>query len=165
MITAEELLEAGATGKTHGVRGEVACEIDLELDWDKCRHFVFDMDGILVPFFIESVRDKNTSAKLVKFADIDSEADARKLCGKTVYVEKSLAADGERLSLDYFVGFSVVDGRLGALGTIDAVDDSTANALFAIGKRLIPVCEEFIADIDHERKTLHTNLPEGLLSL
>lgn len=165
MITAAELIEAGKTGKTHGVQGEVACDFECELDWNQCRYLVFDMDGILVPFFIESVRDKNTSAKLVKFADIDSEADARKLCGKTVYVEKSLAADGERLSLDYFVGFSVVDGRLGALGTIDAVDDSTANALFAVGEQLIPVCEEFIENIDHERKTLHTNLPEGLLSL
>ena len=162
MITAAELLEAGAMGKTHGVSGEVACQIDVDFDWEQCRYFVFDMDGIFVPFFIETVRDKNTTTKLVKFLDIDDEASARKLCNKTIYIDKTLAADSEQLALDYFVGFTVIDQKLGTLGIIDAVDDSTANALFAIGDRLIPVCEEFICDIDHTHKTLHTNLPEGL---
>ncbi len=162
MITAAELLEAGATGKTHGVGGEVVCTVDFDLDWERCRYLVFDIDGIFVPFFIETVRNKNASNKLVKFFDINSETDARKLCNKTIYIDKSLAADNERLTLDYFVGFEVIDQRLGKIGTIDAVDDSTANALFAIGDRLMPVCEEFIVDIDHEHKTLHTNLPEGL---
>lgn len=162
MITAAELLEAGATSKTHGVSGEVACQIDVDFDWEQCRYFVFDMDGIFVPFFIETVRNKNTATKLVKFLDIDDEASARKLCNKTIYIDKTLAADSEQLALDYFVGFTVIDQKLGTLGIIDAVDDSTANALFAIGDRLIPVCEEFIRDIDHAHKTLHTNLPEGL---
>ncbi len=162
MITAAELLEAGATGKTHGVSGEVACQIDVDFDWEQCRYFVFDMDGIFVPFFIETVRDKNAATKLVKFLDIDDESSARKLCNKTIYIDKTLAADSEQLALDYFVGFTVIDQKLGTLGIIDAVDDSTANALFAIGDRLIPVCEEFIRDIDHAHKTLHTNLPEGL---
>lgn len=149
-------------GKTHGVGGEVACQIDVDFDWEQCRYFVFDMDGIFVPFFIETVRDKNAATKLVKFLDIDDEASARKLCNKTIYIDKTLAADSEQLALDYFVGFAVIDQKLGNIGTIDAVDDSTANALFAIGDRLIPVCEEFIIDIDHAHKTLHTNLPEGL---
>ncbi len=165
MITAAELLEVGATGKTHGVGGEVACQIDVDFDWEQCRYFVFDMDGIFVPFFIGTVRDKNAATKLVKFLDIDDEASARKLCNKTIYIDKTLAANSEQLALDYFVGFTVIDQKLGTLGTIDAVDDSTANALFAIGDRLIPVCEEFICDIDHAHKTLHTALPEGLFTL
>lgn len=165
MITAAELIEAGKTGKTHGVQGEVACDFECELDWNQCCYLVFDMDGIFVPFFIESVRNKNAATKLLKFADIDDEPTARRLCNKTIYVKKELVADNDRLSLDYFVGFTIIDRYAGQIGTISAVDDSTANALFAVDEQLIPVCEEFIENIDHDKKILYMNLPEGLLSV
>lgn len=96
---------------------------------------------------------------------IDDEQAARTLCGKTIYVKKALVADNDHLAIDYFVGFDIVDKHAGLIGTISAVDDSTANALFAVGERLIPINETFIDDIDHDQKTLYMNLPEGLLSL
>src|SRR5574344_1793022 len=68
-------------------------------------------------------------------------------------------------AIDDDVGFDIVDKHAGLIGTISAVDDSTANALFAVGERLIPINETFIDDIDHDQKTLYMNLPEGLLSL
>jgi 16S rRNA processing protein RimM len=165
VISADEIMQAGATSKTHGVRGEVVITLDIDLDWGACRYLVFDIDGIFVPFFIDSVRPKNNTTWLVKFLDIDDEPAAKILTNKTFFVAKSLVEDSDQLALDYFVGFTVIDQRLGTIGTIDAVDESTVNALFAIGDRLMPVCEEFITDIDHKRKILHTNLPEGLLDL
>ena len=50
-----------------------------------------------------------------------------------------------------------------------AVDQSTANALFVVetesGEVLIPVAEEYITGIDHDRKIISLKLPEGLLDL
>ncbi|MGN0187071.1 MAG: ribosome maturation factor RimM [Paludibacteraceae bacterium] len=165
MITAADLAAVGKTTRTHGIHGELACTFDTTFDLNQCAYFVFDMDAIFVPFFIESYRDKNDTTTLVKIDDIDDEPSARVLCGKTIYVKKELVADNEHLALDYFVGFAIVDKHAGPIGTISAVDDSTANALFAVGERLIPVSEEFIEAIDHDKQTLYMNLPEGLLVL
>ncbi len=165
MITDADIAAVGKTTRTHGVHGELACTFDTEFDLDQCTYFVFEMDAIFVPFFIESYRYKNDTTTLVKIDDIDDEQAARTLCGKTIYVKKALVADNDHLAIDYFVGFDIVDKHAGLIGTISAVDDSTANALFAVGERLIPINETFIDDIDHDQKTLYMNLPEGLLSL
>ena len=49
------------------------------------------------------------------------------------------------------------------------VDQTTENALFVIPKGddelLIPVGESYIINIDHEKRIITVNLPEGLLDL
>lgn len=165
MITENEIIAVGKTGKTHGVNGEITLQIDLEIDWDACQYIVFDVDSIFVPFFIETIREKNATTLLVKFDGIDTEPAAREFCGKTAYVKRELVTESDEVALDYFVGFSVIDQTHGTLGTIDSVDETTANALFAIGDLLIPVSDDYIVDIDHDRKVLTMNLPEGLVSV
>ena len=54
------------------------------------------------------------------------------------------------------------------LGTISDVDDTTINVLFVIEKEdgdelLLPAHEEFILDIDHKKKRVKVDIPEGLL--
>jgi 16S rRNA processing protein RimM len=63
----------------------------------------------------------------------------------------------------------VIDTKLGSLGEIEDVDDSTINVLIKIdykGKELlVPIADELIEDVDHDRRTLTVNIPEGLLDL
>ncbi|KAA6309227.1 Ribosome maturation factor RimM, partial [termite gut metagenome] len=58
---------------------------------------------------------------------------------------------------------------LGTLGKITDIDTSTINTLFVVenekGELLIPVCEEFIIEIDYENKRIRMNLPDGLVNL
>ena len=56
------------------------------------------------------------------------------------------------------------------VGTIDSVDDSTANILFEVtteeGREvLIPASEDLIKDVDTNKKEIKIDLPEGLLDL
>ncbi len=56
------------------------------------------------------------------------------------------------------------------IGTITSVDDSTANVLFEVktplgDNILIPAAEEFIQNMDTEKKIITVSLPEGLLDL
>lgn len=163
MITEEEIVAVGHTGKTHGVQGEIVAEFDVEFDVEKCAYFVFDIDGIFVPFFISSLRSKSDVSVLLKFDGIADEKHARELCNKQIFVKRELIVQSDELSLNYFIGFTVVDAVKGVVGVIDDVDDSTENALFAIGDALIPVCDEFIANINHEKRVITMNLPEGLV--
>ena len=58
----------------------------------------------------------------------------------------------------------------GYLGTLSAVDDSTANVLLVIERAdgeemLVPACEEFIVGFDRHQRTITLQLPEGLTDL
>jgi 16S rRNA processing protein RimM len=79
------------------------------------------------------------------------------------------AEDGE-LSWNFFVGFRMEDVRHGELGEVVEVDTATVNTLFVVEQEdgeelLVPAQEEFIVEINQEKKLITVELPEGLLNL
>ena len=172
MITFDELFPIGQINKTHGVNGEVSFSYTSDVfDAEDVSFMILEVDGILVPFYIEEYRFKSTSTALIKFAGVDSDEQARELYGLTIYIQKKhleLVEDNE-IEMDYFVGFTLVDMKIGTVGIINEVDQTTDNTLFVIGKGsdeiLIPVGEEYIVEVDHENKIIKLDLPEGLLDL
>ena len=169
MIRKEEVYKIGRLGKAHGVKGEVSFMFDDDVfDRVDADYLVLDVDGILVPFFIEEYRFRSDSTALVKFEDVDTQERARELTNCDVYFPLSLTDDdSEALSLAVLVGFSIVDAQTGAVvGSIADIDDSTANILFELSAgRLIPAADEFISQIDKDKRQISMRLPEGLLEL
>jgi 16S rRNA processing protein RimM len=174
MISFDEVFKIGKLAKPHGVKGELSFAFDNGIfDRVDCPYLVCLMDGILVPFFMEEYRFKGEKTALIKFEDIDTEEKARRLNGVEVYFPKSYL-DGEEEELagqgwDFFIGFSIEDEQLGAIGIIEAIDQSTINTLFLVKKGveelIIPAAEDFITDIDIPHKILKMNLPEGLFNI
>lgn len=176
MISREDIVEMGRYNKPHGINGEISatmlCDLEL-LDRFKC--FVTDVDGIYVPFFVESKRPKNEQTVLLKLDGIDTEEDLRQLVNKEIYVMKSeyeqLAEelDCDESPADLFIGFTVVDVDTDKpVGTITDIDDSTENVLFVAedekGREvLIPIADEFVEGIDNDKQKIYMNLPVGLL--
>ena len=169
MIQQEEVYKIGRIGKTHGVKGEVSFQFDDDVfDRVDAEYLVLDIDGILVPFFMEEYRFRSDSVCLVKFCNIDSQQRASELTGCDVYFPRALAKDAEEtLSLSSLVGFRIVDALTGqTVGRIAAIDDQTANVLFELEDgRLIPANDDLVDDIDWEGQQITMNLPDGLLTL
>ena len=73
------------------------------------------------------------------------------------------------MTWDNFIGYLVSDQKLGELGPVTAIDESTINVLMHIDHQgdelLFPAAEELIISADHDKKLLVVNLPEGLLDL
>ena len=62
MIKQEEVYKIGRLGKSHGVKGEVSFQFDDDIfDRVDADYLVLDIDGILVPFFMEEYRFRNDS--------------------------------------------------------------------------------------------------------
>ena len=96
MIRREEVYKIGRLGKTHGVRGEISFLLDDDVfDRTDADYLILDIDGILVPFFIEEYRFKTDSNALMKFDGIDTQERARELTGCDVYFPRSLADEDE----------------------------------------------------------------------
>ena len=170
MIKKEEVYKIGVINKPHGVKGEVSFTFTDDIfDRVDCDYLILLMDGILVPFFIEEYRFRSDSSALVKFEDIDTAEKARMFTNVEVFFPmKYVEEQDEVTSWNYFVGFVVDDVNHGTLGVIIDVDDATMNVLFVIESEdgnevLLPAHEEFILDIDHKKKRVKVNIPEGLL--
>ena len=169
MIKQEEVYRIGRLGKTHGVRGEVSLQFDDDIfDRVDADYLVLELDGILVPFFIEEYRFRSDTVALMKFEDVDTQQQANELTGCDVYFPRALAANDEGdVSLSLLVGFDLVEANGGTtIGRIAAIDDTTANLLFELEDGcLIPANDDLIRDIDTKRKTIKMEIPEGLLEL
>ena len=169
MIRAEEVYKIGRLGKAHGVKGEVSFQFDDDIfgrvDAD---YLVLDIDGILVPFFMEEYRFRSDTVCLVKFSGIDTQQRAQELTGCDVFFPRTLAEEGDEMpSLASLVGFKIVNDVNGeTVGRIAAIDDSTVNILFELENgTLIPASDELITDIDAEQRTIGMNIPAGLLDI
>lgn len=173
MIKKEDTYKIGQIGKPHGLKGEVIFNFTDDIfDRVDCPYLICEVEGILVPFFLEEYRFKTDSSALIKFDGIDSVEDSRQIVGSDVYFENKFIeeSDEEEVSLSYFVGFNAIDSEGNTIGEIVDIDDNTENWLFVVenaeGKEiLIPAHEEFIIDINHKKKTIEMDLPEGLLEL
>ena len=169
MIRPEEVYKIGRMGKAHGVKGEVSFQFDDDIfDRVDADYLVLDIDGILVPFFMEEYRFRNDTVCLVKFCDIDTQQRAQELTGCDVYFPRALAEEADDdLSLASLVGFTIVSAPDGfPVGIIASIDDTTANILFELENgRLIPANDDLIVDIDAEHRQIRMNIPEGLLDI
>ena len=168
MIKPEEVYRIGRLGKAHGIKGEVSLQFDDDVfDRVDADYLVLDIDGILVPFFMEEYRFRSDSVCLVKFCDVDTQQRASELTGCDVYFPRALADNDGSPTLSSLVGFNIVsmpDGS--AIGKIASINDQTANILFELEDgTLIPANDDLITDIDTTNRQITMTLPEGLLSL
>lgn len=170
MIRREEVYKIGKLGKTHGIKGELSMMIDDDVfDRVDADYLVLELDGIMVPFFMEEYRFKTDDTVLVKFEGVDTQQRARELTGTDVYFPREMADsdDDEELRYAQLVGYTLknaADGK--AVGEIAAVDEQTINIMFELTDgRLLPASEELIADINTEKREITMIISEGLLEL
>lgn len=169
MIKKEDVYKIGRLGKAHGVKGEVSFQFDDDIfDTADADYLILDIDGILVPFFMEEYRFRNDSLALVKFCNVDTQQRASELTGCDVYFPRSIADErAEGLSLSSLVGFDLIDANGNEkVGTIAAIDDTTQNILFELEDgTLIPASDDLITDINTQQRQITMQIPEGLLTL
>ena len=178
MIKEEQLIEIGTIQKVHGLKGELSVAVSNTVfdEVKKCPYLVCQLDGIYVPFFIESYRWKGNTTLLLKFDDISTIERAEDFCGLTLYFDRRCFSPREAKDYDSqaeeeegLIGYHVHDVTLGDLGAITDINDMTANILFIIdhnGEELmVPAAEELIVSIDDDTQIVTMELPAGLVNL
>ena len=169
MIRKDDVYKIGKLGKTHGIQGEISFLFDDDIfDRTDTDYLILDVEGILVPFFMEEYRFRSNSNAIVKFEDIDTQERARELTGCDVYFPRALSETEEGdISWAQIVGYTLVDAQNGKeVGKIASIDDTTVNILFELEDgKLIPASEELITRIDTTNHQIEINLPEGILDL
>lgn len=177
MIEKKNIVKIGKFLKTHALKGELNALLDIDPAFVEEGHaFIVEMDGIYVPFYCYSIREKGSTTFLIKLDGIDSEVEAKIFVNKDIYAMRSELApfyemeEDEIKDQDGLLGYVLLDGNDRRIGIIDHLDARTQNVLFWVktdGGSIIyvPVAEEWITNIDDEQKILKMHLPDGLLDL
>ncbi len=163
----------GKIAKLHGFKGEVSLFLDVSnpKDYENLKRVFVEINGVLTPFFIDSLKPKNKGFIAVKFSDVNDENAAKKLLKKSIYLpEEELADLDDNQFYDHEIsGYNVVDTIKGDIGIVDTVIDLVSNPLLRLEKDskevLIPIFEGLIQKVDRKKKILYIQAPEGLIDL
>lgn len=163
----------GKIAKLHGFKGEVSLFLDVTNpeDYKELKSVYIEIDSVLTPFFIDSVKIKNKSFIAVKFQGVDDEKAAQNLLKKSLYLPDAILPNlkGTQFYDHEIIGFSVLDNVHGDIGLVEKVIDIASNPLLQIicdkKEILVPIFEGLVQEIDRQKKILYIKTPEGLIDL
>ena len=163
----------GKITKKYSFKGELI--LNLDTDEPNLYHNIssvfIDLNGKIIPHFIEkSSMHKKTSLR-IKFEDVNSEEEASYLLNKKVYLPMNLLPKlkGKKFYYHEIIGYKVVDLNYGNTGSIISVNDASSQSIFVIENQnkqiLIPINDKIIEKIDRKNKTIYISAPNGLIEL
>jgi len=173
MFNQDQCFELGIVTKVHGLKGHVALFIDSDTpdNYFKMESVLLEIQGNLVPFFIENIQRLKPNVFKVGFEDITSVEAASDLVKKKAFLPLNQLPDlpDDQFYFHEIGGFELWnDGALA--GIINQVIDNPGNPLFEVtttegNEVLIPIQDHFIHKLHKKDKKIEMNLPEGLLDL
>lgn len=168
----ENCFVLGHISRLHGYKGEVIAVFDTDQPerYRNLESVFLEIQGELIPFFIESLAQNSKGHFILLFEDVAPD-EASKLIGHEVFLpeEELPPLSGKNFYFHEVIDFTVIDTQLGEVGTIINVIDQTAQPVFLIkqgeAEILIPAVDDFIEEIDRTNKQVKVSTPEGLIDL
>lgn len=160
------LIRIGKIVNTQGLRGDVRIYPDTDyVERFEELEYLY-LEGLDEKFYIEKVRYKKNLA-IIKFKGYDHINDIEKYKNKIVYTEKE-ELEEDRYYVEDLIGSEVIDKKYGPVGVLKDVLQNPAHDIYVVDRDgeelLIPVVDEFIAEVDIDKKQIHVHLIEGFLS-
>ncbi len=168
----KEYFPIGKIAAAHGLKGELLLLHELGKKTSLkglSALFTEEKNKNFLPWFIESVKIKSGSELFLKLEGVDSREAAMKLVRKKAWVTaddfKKFAARSAPAGL---LGYQVIDGGK-PLGPVLEIIEQPQQLLCRLqinGKDVfIPLHEASLQQVDHKKKELRVELPEGLLDV
>jgi len=173
MIEKNKCTLLGTLLKPHGIRGSFLLKLaGLKADDIKKKGPLFvEIDGLLVPFFMEDFQTKTSESAILTLGGIHSESKAKEFAGHLVYIGREQIArsrsktPGERS----IRGYRVIDSKMGFVGEASGIVDIANNPLLSVQNQekeyLIPLHKDIVLEIDDYNRVIHIHAPDGLFDL
>lgn len=168
-----KLIKIGKLSKAKGLKGHVHAFIEpnfvVRLKKTNVLYIKIKESNIL-PYFVDEYEMAHTGHSLFLFEGINDRTEAEVLHSKEIYTEESNLKKTKKFdSLDYLIGYQVIDEKLGFIGLVDEVIDMPSHPIVHVYFNdklvLIPLVNEYNLDINHRKKSINLLLPDGLLTL
>jgi 16S rRNA processing protein RimM len=173
-MTQDNCFLLGKITKPYSFKGEVVfwMDVDDSAPYESVDTLWLPQQDILVPYAVESLR-RNKDRFVVRLADVNSEAAAKQLSGKDVWLplaEMAPMEDG-KFYFHEVQGWTAIDRSSGeAVATIVHVVDQGAYPMLEVefdngNQGFIPLPDHVKVDVKREEQQLVLDLPEGLLDV
>ena len=167
-----QYFKAGKLVAVHGLKGELVLKHELGKKSslkDVKAIFVEDKKDSFFPWFVEGTRIKSETEIFLTLEGIDTKEKAAKLSQKEVWLTEE---DFKRLSAKSapanLLGYTIINYKE-RLSEILEVIEQPHQLLCRIELNakevLIPINENFLKKIDHKKKEVVVELPDGLLDV
>ncbi|WP_281227640.1 ribosome maturation factor RimM [Flavobacterium aquiphilum] len=169
----EDCFYLGKIAKKFSFKGEILAYLDTDEPelYQNLESVFVECNKHLVPFFIQNSSLHKNDFLRISFEDIDTEEAADALIGNDLYLPLKMLPklSGNKFYFHEVIGFAIEDKRLGYVGDIQSINDTTAQPLFEVLKDgneiLIPMVDHFLVKVDRENKKIIMDLPEGLIEM
>ena len=171
ILSKENLTRIGFVNKTTGFKGKLSCVTDIARPEKllQSKFFFLILEGLPVPFAIEEIEMKGDDI-IVKFEDVDSEEQAKKLLRKEIFADKLKGKNKQDLiSWKDLIGYAANDASFGKIGIIEDVFEYPMHTIAKTSLNgveiLFPLNDDVILEINDDEKIVFIDLPEGLLDI
>lgn len=167
----DDCYQLGNVVKTHGLRGEVVLFLDVDYPeiYQEMESVLIEINGKLVPFFIESLH-LNGDRAITALEDIETIDDAKQLVGKNLFLPLRNLPDlpDGGYYFHQLIDFDFYDGEA-LIGKVRAVYEMPTNHLISVDHKgteiLVPAEDSIVKKVDLENKIIHADLPDGLIDI
>lgn len=173
MLKKDDHFLLGSLFKTTGVKGEIVARFTnvVPAKMNKMESVFVEIDGKLVPFFIEYFKEKSSNTALIKFEDVNSESQAQEYLGSAFYLpaENKKLLDKEVDDFIDVVGYVVKDQNHKIVGKVLEFIENSSNPLLLVetpeNEILIPAHDDLIIEVDDDEKYIIIELADGIMDL
>jgi 16S rRNA processing protein RimM len=167
-----EYFKIGKFVAVHGLTGELILKHELgkKTSLKGLQNiFIEESKNSFLPWFIESAKIKNEEEVFLKLEGVNTREAAHRLTRKDVWLtEADLKKFAARSSPVNLLGYTIIQEKK-SLGEILEVIEQPHQMLCRIEinekEVLIPLNEDTLEKIDHKKKQVNVQLPDGLLDI
>lgn len=140
-------------------------------DISKAKAVFLKIDGLQVPFFIETFEPDDESC-LIKLEEFNSPEIIKTLNGQQIFLNiQDLSSESlqkqRETSLDHINGFTLVDNLTKRTFVITDIEEYPQQLMATVEADglsvLVPIVGQWISEIDEKQKLIYMDLPEGLI--
>jgi len=168
----QSCFELGYITKSFGLKGQVNAVFDVDepIAYKELESVFLEIEGALIPFFIEEISIDRNNRITLHFEDITSQDEANELKGSKLFLPVDLLppSEDDDLYLHEYVGLDVFE-KEELLGKIISYTEAGAQIILAFehqGKEvLFPLKDEIVTRVSKKENRMEVNLPDGLLDV
>ena len=168
----DEFFYLGTLTRPFGLKGELCAFFDTDNPerYTQLDALFLDLDGEKIPYTVEHIAYRGNNQFVIKFDGIGPN-ECREFAQVELYLPLSQLPplDGNRFYFHEVIGFTVIDERLGEIGTCQDFLEVSNNPIMQVNHNgteiLIPASQQFVTQVARENRILHVSTPEGLVEI
>jgi 16S rRNA processing protein RimM len=167
-----QYFKAGKLVAVHGLKGELILKHELGKKSslkDVKAIFIEDKKDSFFPWFIETAKARSADEILLKLETIDTREAAAKISQKEIWlVEEDFKKLSAKSAPANLLGYTIINNKERLSEVLEVIEQPHQMLCrIEINKKevLIPINESFLKKIDHKKKEVMLELPEGLIDI